>query len=133
MRPPILLFYAEICICSRRSINERDHSVKDRRLACGHRRVRIEVISRSVDQKFGQHRQLLKRHGHIALWAFESVGKVHGHDVEGSQGFAGMSEQGGHVDVGADAEDVPVHVAPAGADGAFGGFGMLGWDDGFRL
>lgn len=133
MRPPILLFYAEICVCSRRSINERDHSVNDRRLVPGHRHVRIKVIPRSVDQKLGQHRQLLKRQRHIALWAIEFVGKVQSHDVEGRQGFAGMREQGERVDVGADAEDVPVQVAPAGVDGALGGLGTLGGIKGFRL
>ena len=133
MRPPILFFYAEIFVCSRRSINERDHSVKDRGLVYGHRRVRIKVIPRSVDQKLGQHRQLLKRQCHIALWPIEPVGKVQSHDVEGRQGFAGMNEQGERVDVGADGEDVSVQVAPAGVDGALGGLGTLGGGEGFML
>jgi hypothetical protein len=85
----------------------------------------VKVVQRPVYQQFGHHRQLLDRQRYVAARTFQIAGKARAHDVERGQGFAGVSEQGGCVDVGEDGEDVAdgvgvIGIAEAGTDASFG-------------
>ena len=86
---------------------------------------RGDIVQCPIHQQFSHYNQLLDRQCDVATRTLQLTGQVSAHDVERGEGFTGVGEQGGGVDIGADCENVAdgieaVGIAQACADGGFG-------------
>jgi hypothetical protein len=95
---------------------------------------RVKVVQCSIDQQLAQHGQLLDRQHDIAARTFHFTRKVGGHDIQGRECFAGVTEQGLGVDVRNDGEHMAdrigtTRITQTCADKRLGDFAEPGYID----